>query len=100
MPTFAWMDRTILCHKCKRDLFPLKIFALNSDLSQTLSRLSSHSPIQILTFDLILQVLMLTLQNDPPGLDTAADSKDEFKKYSKEFRRMINKCLQKDPEKR
>ena len=45
---------------------------------------------------------MLTLENPPPTLETCGDlnGMDYRKNYSKSFQKMVEKCLQRDPEKR
>ena len=48
-----------------------------------------------------MKVILLTLQNNAPNLDTASsENKDKYKKYSKDIRKFISKCLQKEPGKR
>jgi len=42
-----------------------------------------------------MKVIMLTVNNPEPTLD-----KTRYKKYSREFRKMIERCLKKDPTER
>ena len=48
-----------------------------------------------------MKVLMLTMENPPPTLEMCGELHgDDYSKYSRAFRKMVEKCLQKEPEKR
>lgn len=44
-----------------------------------------------------MKVLMLTLQNDPPDIDTVATVSNQYINYGQKFRKFTRACLMKDP---
>uniref|UniRef100_A0A5K3F8D4 non-specific serine/threonine protein kinase n=1 Tax=Mesocestoides corti TaxID=53468 RepID=A0A5K3F8D4_MESCO len=47
-----------------------------------------------------MKVLMLTLKNDPPDIDTVATVPNQFAEYGHKFRKFTRSCLVKDPNQR
>ncbi|KAF7246083.1 hypothetical protein EG68_09460 [Paragonimus skrjabini miyazakii] len=47
-----------------------------------------------------MKVLMLTLQNDPPDIDTVATVSNQYADYGQKFRKFTRACLVKDPAQR
>ena len=43
---------------------------------------------------------MMTLQNEPPTLESICDERDQYKDYGRSIRRLIGDCLRKEPDKR
>ena len=49
---------------------------------------------------LSLQVLLMTLQNDPPTLDSTCTDGTKKSRYSSKFKEMVSACLKKEPSER
>ncbi|KAL0209462.1 hypothetical protein RCL1_007830 [Eukaryota sp. TZLM3-RCL] len=71
------------------DIWSLGITAI--ELAHGVAPLSKYPP---------MKVVMLTLQNPPPSLDSVDDGEEKKTRWSRSFREFVDSCLSKDPSKR